>query len=132
MISSDQNFFQVTIKIIETSVRIGSAVLIEMKVKNIGDKKAPFCQYHTPFEGIKNNIFNIWRKDKALPYQGIMKKRIPPTANDYLTIKAGEEVSCSFELEGYDLSRKGSYQIQFKDNMISGLPSSNTIAFTIY
>ena len=128
---SGQNSFQVKIELDSTAILVGYPVLVKMHVTNIGSKKATFCQYHTPFEGIQNNIFNVWRKGKVLPYQGIMKKRIPPSEDDYLTIKAVEEVSCSVELEGYDLSRKGTYKIQFEENMISGLPSSNTIAFTI-
>ncbi|MEO1052544.1 MAG: DKNYY domain-containing protein [Bacteroidota bacterium] len=123
--------FKVTISSDKEVYKKGEEIMISMIVENTSYMKDEFCNYHTPFEGIQNNIFTVVRGNKEIPYQGMMKKRIPPTADDYQKLKPGKSVKCSVEMEGYDMDRKGDYTIQFTGNMISGLPASNQIEISI-
>ena len=107
-------------------------VLIKMIVKNIGKEVAVFCKYHTPFEGIQNNIFDVWKGQTEIPYVGMLKKRIPPSEKDYVKLAPNKEVSCEVALDGYDMTQKGRYKLQFSGNLISGLPESNVVEFEIY
>lgn len=131
MDDQEQNSFRVELSLTKETYLKNEAITIHMKVANISDEKDQFCDYHTPFEGIQNNIFTIYRGKKEVEYQGKMKKRIPPTDKDYIKLKPGKSTKCSVELDGYDLSKKGSYTIQFTGNMISGLPGSNVVSFEI-
>ncbi len=131
MTSTNPNAFQVIISLDKESYQKGEAIVLSMVVENISETKDSFCSYHTPFEGIQNNIFSVLRENKEIIYQGMVKKRIPPGKNDFIYLSPGESSGCKVTLDGYDIDRKGSYRIQFSGNMISGLPASNTERFIV-
>lgn len=130
--SSSENSFSVTISIKQPVLSKKEAAIITQTVLNTSDEDATFCKYHTLFEGIKNEIFSIERKGEKLSYQGMLKKRIPPGPDDHVSLKPGASISCNGDLNtGYDLTKKGTYKVFFTENLISGLPGSNTVEFTI-
>ncbi len=105
--------------------------MLHFVVRNVTKDEKTFCLYHTPFEGIQNDIFDVALEGREIPYKGMMKKRVPPTINDHITLNSDEHSACSCELSGYSLKKSGLYSIQFPGNMISKLPSSNICEFRI-
>ena len=124
--------FEVVLSIPKQQIKNGTPVKIKTTVTNTGTTTATFCDYHTPFEGIANRIFLVKRNGKEIPYQGKMKKRIPPGPEDYIKLKPGKSISCEVTIQdNYDLSKKGKYTIAYIGTLISGLPDSEEIAFVI-
>ena len=123
---------KVTIKAETDRLKPGNPVSLWMSVHNHGTTEGRFCKYHTPFEGIMNDIFRVSKGSKKISYGGMMKKRIPPSEKDFVTLLPGETLDCKVSLEDYVMTKKGEYEIQFVENLISGLPSSNVIIVTVY
>ena len=107
-------------------------ILIRMRVHNQGDAPATFCRYHTPYEGIRNDIFIVERGKTEIPYQGKMAKRAPPGPQDHTTVKPGRSTAwAEVDLtEGYTL-KKGEYTVRFRGSGIPGLPDSAPIALSL-
>lgn len=99
-------------------------------VTNTSDAAARFCTYHTPFEGIANNIFAVVGPSGAVDYVGPMKKRAAPGPDDYRTLAPGAQASVPFVLADRYPTPAGSYTLQYKQTAISGLPDSNVLSFT--
>lgn len=104
----------------------GKPIKLRMRVKNPTGAPLRFCRYHTLFEGLRNDIFDVKRADGSeLEYRGMMAKRAPPGPEDYVTVAPGEEV-VSDEVdvsEGYPFTA-GTHSIVFPGGGISGLPPS--------
>lgn len=126
------NTLEVSISTIKNPIKQGEEQFISVVVKNRSDSSAQFCTYHTPFEGIENEIFEVTRGRKKIPYQGILKKRIPPTAEDYISLSPGKSITTKVSLnQAYNITRKGKYTIRFLGSGISNLNDSNQITFEI-
>lgn len=116
----------------ETTLTVVEGTQVTLEVANTSDEKAEFCTYHTPFEGIRNNIFVVERKGEELPYRGMMAKRAPPTKKDHRKLKPGSSVTSDpVDLaEVYEL-KKGSYTVRFRGGGVSGLPDSEPIELVV-
>ena len=124
--------FLVSISLEKRVYSIREGIILSTSVKNISPHQASFCQYHTPFEGILNHIFDIQKEGKSLPYTGIMLKRTPPSAKDWLHLAPGKEIACRVNLlEAYSLTDSGKYQVKFLGSGLSKLPDSEWIEFII-
>lgn len=100
-------------------------------VNNPTDGPRTFCTYHTPFEGLRNDILVVRASGQRVPYAGIMAKRAPPGPNDFRTLAPGEQASASFLLaDGYTLD-PGTYNVLFAGNAPSGLPASPAVIVSI-
>ena len=101
-------------------------------VHNAGTERGTFCTYHTPFEGIRNDIFEVERGPGTLDYRGMLAKRAPPGPKDHLTLAPGmSSRRATVDLrEGYELV-PGAYRVRFAGNAISGLSASNWVEFSI-
>jgi hypothetical protein len=116
---------------VHLEARAGNAVALT--VENTGVDKGMFCTYHTPFEGIRNDIFIVERDGGAeLPYRGKMAKRVPPGPQDHRTLKAGAKAGpVTVDLtEAYGLS-SGTYSVRYRGTGIAGLPSSNPVRLVV-
>ncbi len=107
-------------------------VKVETIIENPTDAPRTFCDYHTPFEGIRNRIFVIRGADGGeLEYQGMMAKRAPPDDEDYITLASGASRSATVDLRSaYDLS-PGAYEVHFYGSGICGLPDSEPITIEV-
>ena len=127
--SLENKSFEVTISISPESAIIGQKLLITTVVKNVSSIPGRFCVYHTPFEGIMNDIFNLTLGGEEIPYVGVLASRRPPMEEDYCTLSPSEEKACTVELEGYELEKKGVYELRYDTNF--DLPASNIVHFKI-
>lgn len=115
-----------------TAVTSPQAGKLVFEVSNPGDTPRTFCDYHTPFEGVRNNIFEVLdAKGAAVEYRGIMAKRVAPTLANHWTVPARSRATIEFDLtKAYGLAA-GTYKIRFTGNDISGLPASAPLTFTV-
>lgn len=111
---------------------IGEPIILSMEVKNTGKKPYTFLPWKTPIENrFTGECLNITYNNKVVEYIGIMVKRMPPTKKDFITLKTGEIATGKVNvLDGYQLTEKGIYIIEFKEEH-KGLPKSNSIKIEI-
>jgi peptidyl-Lys metalloendopeptidase len=116
---------------VELTAEAGTTV--SMTVSNTTGARKIFCTYHTPFEGIRNEIFEVTNAGgDEIPYAGMMAKRAAPGPEDYVTLANGAFESAEVDLtDGYDLETPGDYTVKFAGNMISGLEESNEVRVTV-
>jgi hypothetical protein len=114
------------------AMKAGDKLELTFELQNPQDTPGSFCDYHTPFEGIRNNLFELVDdKGKKYPYQGKMAKRAPPGLDDFWVVPPKSRVQVRFDLaEGYSLNA-GTYTLRFAGNDISGLPASKPIKLVI-
>lgn len=111
----------------------GSPTRVTFTVANPTGAARTFCDYHTPIEGIRNDIFVVVAADtdNEVEYGGMMAKRAAPDDDNYITLAAGEERSAEVDLlDGYDLP-PGRYSVRFRGSGICGLPDSAPIDIVI-
>ncbi len=113
---------------------INEEVKLHFEIKNGTTIEQRFCFWRTPFEkrftGSYLEIKN--EKGEKVPYTGILVKRLPPSEADYLTITPNESKTAIVNiLEGYKLTKKGTYTITFLAQDEKKLASSNSILVTI-
>ena len=74
-----------------------------------------------------------------MPYSGRIVKRPAPTADDYVTLAAGEKKEAVVSLsDGYDVSASGEYVIVLREfifqgkqsDMLTPVMAENTVAVT--
>lgn len=112
----------------KTTYKVGEPIILSMEVKNTGKKSYTFLPWKTPIENtFTGECLNITHNNKIIEYSGIMVKRMPPTKKDFITLKTGETATGKVNvLDGYQLTEKGIYTIEFKEEH-KGLPKSNSI-----
>ena len=102
------------------SLASGEAVNVKFTLTNTLSEGLYVLRWFTPLEGLAGDIFRIRRDGLHLPYHGILVKRAPPTAEDYVWLDAGGSISAEVDLaEGYDFSQPGQYTVQFSSPRLS-------------
>ncbi len=92
----------------------GMSMPITFILTNHSDADLYILTWHTPFEGIANEIFRVERDGEILPYEGPLVMRGDPTEEDYLFLAAGASASATVDLTtAYDLSEPGAYTIAY-------------------
>jgi len=72
-------------------------------------------KHQTPFFGVENNLFEVYRGAERVQYTGMYAKRPLPDADDYMTIAPGEAKRIVVDLSDvYDMSASGQYQVRFQ------------------
>jgi peptidyl-Lys metalloendopeptidase len=102
------------------SLASGEAVNVKFTLTNTLSEGLYVLRWFTPLEGLAGDIFRVRRDGLHLPYHGILVKRAPPTAEDYVWLDAGGSISAEVDLaEGYDFSQPGQYTVQFSSPRLS-------------
>ncbi|MCB9670766.1 MAG: hypothetical protein H6734_14895 [Alphaproteobacteria bacterium] len=116
----------------DVRLEAGTGTEVTMTVVNTGPDRGTFCTYHTPFEGIRNDIFVVERDGRELDYRGMMAKRAPPGPEDFRTVAAGGSVGpVTVDLSrGYALG-PGTWSVRYRGTGISGLPDSNPVELVV-
>ena len=93
--------------------------VVTLTLRNRSHKTLHLLRRNTPFEGWLADSFDVLRDGQAMPYVGAMAKRMPPSAAEYLTLKAGASYRYRAPLQrAYDVSRPGSYQVQWRGEIM--------------
>ena len=91
------------------------SVPVNVAITNQGKASVKILRWLTPFDGVKDNLFEVTIDGKTVEYIGADYKRPAPTEKDYITLKAGETFAATVDLAGYyDLSKTGFYQVNYQ------------------
>jgi len=116
------------------SIASGSPLELSFAVINPSDSVQRFCKWHTPFEPFLSMYLDL-KDDKGKPvaYIGAMAKRImPPPADAYLSIPAGDTVRTLIDLrKGYDIKEPGTYHLVYRGQAMSGIETANELDFVV-
>ena len=140
-VSADSNSVGVNDTALFASLEVGSETLrlqdslpINFKVTNPSVSTLKFTTYHTPFEGLKSKFLIVKDSDgNEVPYQGPMVKRVmPPPADTYRELKAGDSQSVTFDLKKvYKIEKAGTYTLQYNAEAISGVKNGQGLTINI-
>jgi len=124
----------VTVMTLPATVKAGEPAMLHFTVHNPTAKELSFCKWHTPFEGFMSAFLHIEDSNGTeAQYRSIMAKRImPPPADAYIKVPAGDSVSVDIDLlKGYALTAPGKYKVRYQAGGVSGLEKVNEAAFTV-
>ena len=101
------------------TVKAGEPVEVVFRLTNPTSKPLYVLDWHTPLEGLLNNIFVITRDGTELDYSGPMLKRANPGADDYVAVEPGATVEGKVNAAlAYDFTQPGRYQIAFRGQLM--------------
>jgi hypothetical protein len=99
---------------------VGENINLKFVLKNVSEIPLYILNWYTPLEGIGGEIFKVTRNGQAVPYEGILASRTPPTADAYTLLNPGESVSAVVDLsKSFDFYLTGEYRIEFISPRIS-------------
>lgn len=104
-----------------------------MEVSNPNASAVSFCRYHTAFEGLSNDIFEVRAPDGSeVPYGGPMLKRAPPEPEDWFLVQPGRFHTAEVDLQdGYALQAGTTYAVRYRSSSVSTLPGSPWFDFVL-
>ncbi|AGC48417.1 extracellular protease [Myxococcus stipitatus DSM 14675] len=89
-------------------------VSVTVTLTNVSKDTVRVLKWHTPTDGLKEDLFAITVDGAPVEYQGRHYKWATPQATDYLRLAAGESVSYTVDLGAtYDFSRTGNYSLRY-------------------
>jgi peptidyl-Lys metalloendopeptidase len=90
-------------------------VFVRFTLHNESSEDLYVLSWQTALRGIHEDIFDVRRDGKPVPYIGRLYKWATPQAEDFIRIPAGGSVAGRVELSAaYDISRTGEYSIQYR------------------
>ncbi|MFD2287072.1 protease [Pedobacter petrophilus] len=115
--------------------KLGGPINMRFTVYNNTDTVTKFCIWHTPFERLMSKYLDVAMDDYTpIDYKGAMAKRVmPPPADSYKKLNAGDSTSADFNLvDAYAITKAGNYTIKYNSSTISGIvvPDSLQIKVT--
>jgi peptidyl-Lys metalloendopeptidase len=114
----------------KTSFSTSDSVMVNVTISNNGKNSAKVLKWFTPAEEVEEPLFKVNRDGAKVDYVGAHYKRLAPTGNDYITLKAGESLTNTVDLGlYYDLSASGVYELEY-DAGTTGL-ASNKLQLTV-
>lgn len=91
------------------------AVLVNVSITNPNKGAIRLLRWFTPFDGVKEDLFEVTVNGKLVEYTGADYKRPAPADKDYIVLKGGETLETVIDLAGYyDFSESGYYRITYK------------------
>lgn len=106
---------KVTLNFEKTVFSYDEGVPVNVSITNQSRGSVKILRWLTPFDGVKDDLFDVTVDGKAVEYIGADYKRPAPTEKDYITLKAGETFEATVDLAGfYDLAQTGFYQINYR------------------
>lgn len=97
------------------SVRAGAPVEVRFQLTNRTAQPVFVLKWRSPLEGLFGNDFQVTRDGTEIPYQGPMKKRGNPRAEDYVTVAPGASVEGKAEVSlAYEMREPGRYRIAYR------------------
>jgi peptidyl-Lys metalloendopeptidase len=87
---------------------------LKFTLTNGSNERVNVLKWHTPLEGIKDDIFGVKKQEESALYLGKIVKRGLPKPQDYVTLDPKGSISTNFDLDDvYDISQAGNYSVEF-------------------
>ena len=118
--ANDSASVAVTLELLEVNENDRISVSLKFTLKNESTEPVEVLKWGTPFEGeFTRDSFDITVNGEKVAYIGKLVKRLPPAAEDYITIQGNSELSKIVYLEdGYKIYAPGFYSAQFSPEML--------------
>ena len=95
-------------------------------LKNNGKRDYSVLKWSTPLEGAISDCLIVTRNGKKLEYDGIYMKRSAPGPDQFMTLRAGQTLSSTFQVsDAFDMTKAGVYSIAV-DTFLEYVVSSAT------
>lgn len=110
--------------------KLGGPINMRFSVYNNSDTVAKFCIWHTPFEKLSSKYLDVNLEDYTpVDYKGAMAKRMmPPPADSYRKLNAGDSTSADFNLaDAYHITKAGNYTIKYNSATVSGIVMTDSL-----
>ena len=117
---------------IKPLIEAGSPFELRFTVYNKSGQPQKFCKWHTPFEPPMSKYLDVRHELGAeAEYKGAMAKRImPPPADSYIEVKAGDSLSVTVDLnKSYQLTTPGKYSVKYNSSPVSGIVVPDSLNF---
>lgn len=109
------------------TVKAGQPVEVVFRLSNPTSMPLYVLDWHTPLEGLLNDIFQVKRDGTELSYSGPMMKRGDPGADEYVTVQPGASVEGRVDVAlAYDFTKPGRYRIAFRGPLMDVTPQQVT------
>ena len=99
---------------VPASVPVGKPVELSFQLTNRTPEPLYVLSWRSPLENVGGMDFTITRDGAEVEYQGPMKKRASPQADQYVTVAPGATVEGKLDLaSAYAMNQPGRYRIVF-------------------
>ena len=89
-------------------------VWVTVTLSNDTKNTVRVLKWFTPVDGVEESLFVVKRDGQPVAYIGPRYKRPAATGQDYISLKAGENVASAVNLGAYyDLSQSGQYEVTY-------------------
>ncbi len=113
------------------TITSGSPLPLTFTLVNETDRNLYVLTWHTPFEGIANEIFRVTHDGETVSYEGPVVMRGDPAPDDYVLIGAGGAKSVEVDLAPfYDTSGDGTYTVTYTGPILHVAPREEEMAET--
>lgn len=93
--------------------------VLTLTLHNRGKQSLHLLKRNTPLEGWLADSMTVERDGLGVPYIGAMAKRMPPSASEYLHLKAGARHAHRIKLQdAYDVAPPGSYRVVWRGEVM--------------
>lgn len=110
-------------------VRLGEPVSLAFRLANPLAVPLLVLARGTPLEGLLGPYLQVRCEGELLPYDGIMVKRGPISAAEYVRIDAGGAVTRTLEIHrAYAVRRVGRYRVDYLGTIPDHLPADEAVS----
>lgn len=102
----------------------GNEAKLLFTLHNPSEQPWRFLQWKTPFDAWFSEFIHITHKGVQIPYEGALMKRGEPNKEDYLILKAGENVQVELELAQAFRLNNGEYTVEISPILLTPLTKS--------
>ncbi|SJN60016.1 hypothetical protein VR7878_03916 [Vibrio ruber DSM 16370] len=119
----------VTVTPLNQSYGEGSDVKVELSITNNGQGDVEVLDWYLiNHNKLQKNAFTVTVDGEAVAYTGPIIKRPAPTAQDYMTLSAGQTITQTVDLSSfYDMTREGTYSVQFNATALDLIKSEEQV-----
>ena len=91
-----------------------SSVACSFEFTNNANEDLYLLKRNTPLEGLNSQFVSVSLDGRPLEYEGIIMRRIPPTKDEFVLLKAGESISATVQITDiYSIDTDGLYTVQY-------------------
>ena len=118
--SMNQNGLQLSISVPQYEFNAGDEIPVQLSLQNTGSDLLSFLPINTALEEpLQADVFDVTYEGQSVAYIGITANRLPPVAEDILTLRPGKNLNRVVNLaEYYQLDMQGKYTIQYKPRQL--------------
>lgn len=122
---------EVTLSSDSNNITAEQDLSVNVTFTNTENKPLQLLKWYLPENNVKESLFNIKKDGGNQVYFGAHAKRPAPGFTDYLVLQPNQSVTYEMELSGlYDLSKTGSYDVQYSVEYSDLIRSGNKHSLT--